>query len=74
MLTAQELWNKAGTNQHITRQDIGQPQWKSECVDGIEYELRNFNCRSGFAYNHKNGFRWSNGDFLTEKERLIYGV
>ena len=72
MLTNNELWCKAATNEPITCKDIGLPSWRSEC-DGFVYELHSLFCRSGFAYRHKDGYRWSNGDFLTKKELRIYG-
>ena len=72
MLTKEELWNKCGTNNVITFEDLGIPSWRKDC-DGFVYELSNLFCRSGIAYNHKDGMRWFNGDFLTKRECKIYG-
>ena len=75
MLTKEELWKKAGTDEHITAEDIGLPSWRSEC-DGFEYELSTLHpfCRSGIAYRHKDGYRWLNGSFFTARECKIYDL
>lgn len=67
MLTNDELWEKAATNEPISREDIGLPSWRSEC-DGFIHELQ-----IGFAYKHKDGYRWTDGSFLTKKQiRTIF--
>lgn len=71
MLTSKELWEKAGTNEPITLEDIGLPSWRRDC-DGFYYELNNLLCRGGIAYRHKDGYIWSNGDFLTLRECKVY--
>ena len=71
MLTKDELWVKAGTNEPITCEDIGLPSWRSEC-DGFEYEFRSLFYRGGFAYRHKDGYRWSDGTFLTKRQCKHY--
>lgn len=38
------------------------------------YELNSIFCRSGIAYRHKDGYRWENGDFLSDRELRIYGL
>ena len=54
-------------------EDTDIPIWRKDC-DGYEYEFRNLFCRSGFAYRHKNGWIWMNGDFFTLRECKVYGV
>ena len=71
MLTNDELWEKAATNESITCEDIGLPSWRSEC-DGLVHELHSLFCRSGFAYKHKDRYRRGNSDFLTKKELRVY--
>lgn len=73
MLTRDELWAKAGSDDPITLEDIGLPSWRSEC-DGFYYEVWHPFCRSGIFYKHKDGYRWSNGDFLTKRQLRIYGL
>lgn len=41
---------------------------------GRRYELNSIFCRSGIAYRHKDGYRWENGDFLSDRELRIYGL
>ena len=72
MLTDEELFNKCRSDKPITCEDIGIPSWRNDC-DGFYYELNNLFCRGGIAYKHKNGYRWSNGDYLTKRECKIYG-
>ena len=73
MLNKRELWEKTETDKSITLEDIGIPSWRRDC-NGVEIELNNLKCRSGIAYKHKDGYRWSNGDFLTKRECKIYGL
>jgi hypothetical protein len=73
MISVDELLRKVENNEPITYEDMGLPSWRSEC-DGFVYELSNLFCRSGFAYKHKDGYRWSNGDFLTKRELRIYNL
>lgn len=71
MISNNELWCNAATNDPITCEDIGLPSWRSEC-DGLVHELHGLFCRSGFAYKHKDGYRWKNGDVLTKRELKFY--
>ena len=71
MLTKDELWAKAGSDEPITLEDIGLPSWRSEC-DGFYYEVWSPFCRSGICYKHKDGYRWSNGDFLTKRQLRLH--
>ena len=71
MLTDEELWEKCQTNQPITLEDIGIPSWLRDC-DGFYYELESLICRSGIAYHHKDGYRWSDGTFLSKRECKHY--
>ena len=73
MLSNNELWEKAATGDPITCEDIGLPAWRSES-DGLELLLFSLFHRSGFAYKHKKGYRWSNGDFLTKKQLKVFGL
>lgn len=72
MLSEDELWEKCKTDEPITLEDMGLPSWRRDC-DGFEYELNDIRCRGGIAYKHKDGYRWSNGDFLTKRQLRIYG-
>ena len=71
MLSDCELWQKVYANEPVTLEDLGLPSWRKDC-DGFEYELSNLFCRSGIAYRHKDGYRWSTGEWLTKKECRIY--
>jgi hypothetical protein len=71
MLTEEELFKKCQTDEPITLEDIGIPSWRREC-DGFYYELESLLCKSGIAYKHKDGYRWSNGTFLTKRECRHY--
>lgn len=71
MLTKDELWEKCNTNSPITLEDIGIPSWRRDC-DGFYYELESLIYKSGIAYNHKDGYRWSDGTFLTKKQCRHY--
>lgn len=73
MLTKDELWEKCGTNESITLEDIGVPSWRRDC-DGFYYELESLICRSGIVYHHKDGYRWSDGDFLSKSQCKHYGL
>lgn len=73
MLTKDELWYKCGTDDPITLEDIGLPSWRRDC-DGFYYELSNLFNRIGIAYRHKDGMRWSNGDWLTKKQCKVYNL
>lgn len=76
MLTKEELWKKCSTNEPIILEDIGISSWRRDC-DGFYYELESLICKSGIAYHHKDGYRWSDGTFLTKKQchhyKLNYG-
>ena len=73
MLTDDELWEKLKTNDHITLEDIGIPSWRRDC-DGFYYELESLICKSGIAYHHKDGYKWSDGTFLTKKQCHHYDL
>lgn len=71
MLTEDELWEKCGTDEYITLEDIGIPSWRRDC-DGLRYELESLICKSGIAYHHKDGYRWHDGTFLTKRQCRHY--
>jgi hypothetical protein len=62
MITYDELWEKCKSDESITLEDIGIPSWRKDC-DGFYIETS-----IGTCYNHKDGYRWANGKFLTLKE------
>lgn len=73
MLTDDELLEKIKNGENITREDLGIPSWRKDC-DGFEYELESLFCKSGTAYKHKDGYRWSTGEFLTKRQCKHYGL
>jgi hypothetical protein len=73
MLTDEELLKKCLNDEHITLEDMGIPSWRREC-DGFYYELESLFYKSGIAYKHKDGYRWSDGTFLTKRECRHYNL
>ena len=73
MLTNKELWKKIQGGGHISREDIGLPSWRKDC-DGFYIELESLLSKSGIAYRHKYGYRWSDGQFLSKKQCKHYGL
>lgn len=73
MLTNDEFMQKIERGEHITLEDIGIPSWHRDC-DGFYYELESFFYRSGIAYHHKDGYRWSDGTFLTKRQCRHYDL
>lgn len=68
MLTNNELWNKCGTDEIITREDLGIPYWMSD-TDGIIRENIH-----GIFYKTSEGFRDSKGKLLNRFKVWWYGL
>ena len=73
MLTKEELWGKLQNDEHISLDDIGIPSWRRDC-DGFYIELDSLIFKSGIAYHHKDGYRWSDGNFLSKSQCKHYGL
>lgn len=68
MLANTELWEKCGTTNPITCEDLGLPSWRNN-TDGFVYE-----CDGYTIYKTPEGYRHCSGEFVTPLQRWWYGL
>lgn len=68
MLSDDELFDKCRSNQPITCEDLGLPEWRNH-TDGIVHI-----CGGYTIYKTPDGYRYESGKFVTPLQRLLYGL
>ena len=68
MLSDDELFDKCRSNQPITCEDLGLPEWRNH-TDGTVYI-----CGGYTIYKTPDGYRHESGKYVTPLQRLLYGL
>ena len=68
ILSNSEFLKKCRTNQPITYEDLGLPEWRKH-TDGITYI-----CGGYTIYKTPEGYRHTSGKFVTPFQRYLYGL
>lgn len=63
-----EFLEKCRSNQHITCEDLGIPEWRRDTT-GVVYL-----CSGHIFYKSPDGYRDTNGKILTPWQRILYGL